>query len=336
MIAFITNNWMIKLGALLIAIALWSYTNGQVRVERSIIVQFSSDSIQRVPESYRVSSIQPEAFTVRVSVPISQASALRTTITPRLQLEPDALQRGQQRFPITTGMLGLHDDIRIERINPDTIRDVRVELALITEDYLPVEIPQLQGVPAGVNATMALEPTRVRVRSTREQYEAMLERNQRVTYQPIIFNDIDPALKKMRTEKIILVAQGTQLDVIDTVTATITFSPANTARREVAVPVQILAPRDFHTRFTIELSQPQVVLTLHGPGPLLQTLQPETELTAYVTLRSSIESGIPVEMSVGLLGPVWMSYDPVVIRVTATLVSARPMPENPTPAAGLP
>ena len=336
MIAFFTNNWMIKLGALLIAIALWSYTNGQVRVERLIIVQFTNDAIQRVPDSYRISSIQPDAFTVRVSVPVNQAGALRTTITPRLQLESDATQRGYQRFSITNGLLGLNDDMRIERINPDTVRDVRVELALITEEYLPVEIPQLQGVPKGINATLALEPTRVRVRSTREQFEAMLARNQKVTYQPITFSDVDPALHKTRTEKIKLVAQDTHLEVIDTVTATITFSPGNTAQREVAVPVRLLAPRDFYTRFSIELSQPQVVLTLRGPGPLLQALQPETELTAYVNLRTTMESGIPVDMSVGLLGPVWMSYDPVTIRVTATLVSARAVSEGQTPAAGLP
>ncbi len=336
MIAFFTNNWMIKLGALLIAIALWSYTNGQVRVERTIIVQFSNDAVQRVSDSYRISSIQPEAFTVRVSVPVNQAGALRTTITPRLQLDSDAMQRGYQRFSITNGMLGLNDDIRIERINPDSVRDVRVELALITEDYLPVEIPQLQGVPAGINATLALEPTRVRVRSTREQFEVMLARNQKVIYQPIIFNDVDPALQKPRTEKIKLVAQDARLEVIDTVTATITLSPGNTAQREVAVPVRILASRDFYSRFTIELSQPQVVLTIRGPGPLLQALQPETELTAYVNLRSTMESGIPTDMSVGLLGPVWMSYDPVSIRVTTTIAGARPATENQTPAAGLP
>jgi hypothetical protein len=326
MISFFTNNWMIKLGALLIAIALWTYTNGQVRVERTITVQLSHDSIQRVPDSYRISSIQPQVFSVRVSVPVSQVSSLRSTFTPHLQLDSDAPQRGHQSFPITVGMLELNDDIRIEHINPDSVSDVRVDLALITEAYLPVETPQLQGVPNGINATMALEPTRVRVRLTREQFDVMQRQNQRITYEPIVLADIDPAMQKERTEKMILVVKDTQLEVVDSVTATVTLSPGNTSRREVAVPVQILAPRDFHSRFRIELSQPQVVLTLRGPDALLQALQPEADLTAYVTIRSSLEPGIPVESSVRLLGPSWMMYDPVVIRVTAVLAAARPSP----------
>ncbi len=336
MMSFFTTNWTIKLGAFLIAIALWSYTNGQVRVERQITVQFSPESIAKVPESYRVNSIEPEAFTVRLSVPISQTSSLRSTLSPRLVMDADAPQQGGQAFPITIGMLGLNDDIRIEQINPDSIREVTVGLSLITEDYLSVEVPSLSGIPEGVNASMALEPTRVRVRATGEQFKAMKEKNQRVTYEPIVLSDIDPTQLKSRTEKIILVAQQSHFDIIDTVTATITLTPGNSGRREVAVPIQILAPRDFHTRFSIELSQPQVVLTLHGPEQLLQSLQPETEITAYITLRSTIEPGIPLEASVGILGPVWMTYDPVSVRVTANLVGTRPATDNTTPAAGSP
>jgi hypothetical protein len=294
---------MIKLVAFLIAIALWSYTNGQVRVERSITVQITPESILKVHESYRVTKIEPEGFTVRVSVPVNLSSSLRPTISPRLVIDSDAPQRGEQRFPITIGMLELNDDIRIERINPESIRDVRVELSLITEDYLPVDVPTLSGVPDGINASIALEPTRVRVRATRDQLLAMQQRNQRVSFEPIVLNDVDPAQQKTRIEKVILVAQDNQLDVVDTVTATIALTPSNTARREVAVPVQILAPRDFHSRFTIELSQPQVVLTLHGPEQLLQNLQPESEITAYVSLRSTIEPGIPMEATVGILHP---------------------------------
>lgn len=336
MISFITNNWTIKLGAFLIAVALWSYTNGQVRVERSLTVQITPEAILKVPENYRVTSIEPEGFTVRVSVPISLSSSLRSTISPRLVIDSDAPQRGEQRFPITIGMLELNDDIRIERINPESVSEVRVGLSLITEDYLPVDVPTLNGVPEGINASMALEPTRVRVRATRDQFQAMQARNQRVSFEPITLTDVDPAQLKTRTEKIVLVAQDSQLDVVDKVTATITLTPANTARREVAVPVQLLAPRDFHTRFTLELSQPQVVLTLHGPEQLLQSLQPETEITAYITLRSTIEPGIPMEASIGVLGPVWLTYDPVSVRVTANLVGTRPAADSAAPAGGLP
>jgi len=48
-------------------------------------------------------------------------------------------------------------------------------------------------------------------------------------------------------------------------------------------------------------------------------LQPDSELTAYVVLRPTIELGVPVEVPVGVLGPTWATYDPVTIRVTVTL-----------------
>jgi hypothetical protein len=79
-----------------------------------------------------------------------------------------------------------------------------------------------------------------------------------------------------------------------------------------------------------------VVLTLHGPEQLLQNLQPESEITAYVSLRSTIEPGIPMEATVGILGPTWMTYDPISVRVTANLITNRPAADSPPPAAGLP
>jgi YbbR domain-containing protein len=329
MIGRLTEHWELKLVALVIAVALWLYTNGQVRVERSITVVVNASAVQSLPADYRVSEIQPQGFTVKVSVPMSQAGSLRTPLIPNLVISGDAVLRGEQRFPITGSLLGLDDDLRIDRIEPENVREIRVAFALITEDYLPVEVPAIKGLPDGIQATLAIEPTRVRVRGTREQLDGLKVKGQRLTFDPIVLDGVDPTLQAQRREIVTLTNRDPQIEVIDRVTATVTLTPQQGSTKEVAVPVQILAPKDFTSRFVIELSQPQVVLALHGPASLLSGLQPESELTAYIALRPTIELGVPVEVPVGVLGPTWATYDPVTIRVTVSLP-----PNKAAPAPG--
>jgi hypothetical protein len=324
MMSVLTSNWTIKLGALLIALALWSYTNQQVRIERTLTVQITHDAIQKVPDGYRVTSISPENFTVRVSVPISQSSTLRPTITPRLTIDAEASQKGEQRFPVTVGTLGLSEDIRIEWLDMDTEKEIRVAMQLVTEDYLPIQLPKLEGVPANIQATMVLEPTRVRIRSTREQFQLMHERNQRISFAPITLSDIDPQMLQAKTEKVVLVPQQTDLDIVDKVTATITLTPGMRAKRTISVPIKLLAPLDFSARYRMELSSPQVAITIHGPEALLYDLLPENDVTAYVLIRSAGETGIARDVAVALIGPSWMTYDPVTIRATTHMASSHP------------
>ncbi len=328
--ARLIEHWELKLVALVIAVALWLYTNGQVRVERTLNVIINQSAVQSLPTDYRVNVIEPQSFTVKVSVPMNQAGNLRNPIIPNLQISGNAVRDGEQRFPITSSLLGLDDDLRIERIEPETVREIRVAFALITEDYVLVEAPTISGLPDGIQASLAIEPTRVRVRGTREQLDGFKARGQRLVFDPIVLDGIDPTLQVVRKEVVALTHKDTQLEVMDRVTATVTLSPQQGATKEVSVPVQILAPKDFTSRFAIELSQPQVVLALHGPASLLSGLQPETELTAYVVLRPTIELGVPVEIPVGVMGPTWATYDPVTIRVTVNVLPVRPAPEAPT------
>lgn len=325
--ARLVEHWELKVVALVVAVALWLYTNGQVRIERSVNVVVSPSAVQSLPDGYRVTSITPPNFTIKISVPVSQVGSLRNSLVPHLLISGDAVLRGEQSFAITSRMLGLEDDLRIDRIEPDGVHEIRVTFALITEDYLAVEVPQIVGLPPGIEASLLIEPTRVRVKGTREQLDGFKARNQRVAFDAIAFNGIDPALPTSRKEVVNLSPKDQQLDVIDPVTATITLSPQQGATKEVGVPVQILAPKDFTSRFSIELSQPQVVIGLDGPANLLAGLRPETELTAYVALRSTIELGVPVEVPVGVLGPTWATYKPVTIRVTVNLLpTAKPSP----------
>jgi hypothetical protein len=321
LVSKLTNNWTIKLGALLIALALWSYTNQQVRIERTLTVHINRDSIQKVPDGYRVTSIYPETFTVRVSVPISHASTLRPTITPRLTIDAEASQKGEQRFPVTVDTLGLSEDIRIEWLNLETEREIRVALQLVTEEYLPVQLPKIEGVPASIQSTIVLEPTRVRIRSTRAQFQDMIDRNQRITFAPITLTDIDPQMQQAKIEKVVLVPQQTDLDMVDQVTATITLTPGMRAKRTISVPVHLLTPPDFHTRYRVELGSPQVAITIQGPEALLYDLQPDEDVTAYVMLRSTGEAKMVRDVEIAVRGPTWMTYEPMTIRVTTQVIA---------------
>jgi hypothetical protein len=90
------------------------------------------------------------------------------------------------------------------------------------------------------------------------------------------------------------------------------------------VPIKLLAPLDFSARYRMELSSPQVAITIHGPEALLYDLLPENDVTAYVLIRSAGETGIARDVAVALIGPSWMTYDPVTIRATTHMASSHP------------
>lgn len=338
MIRFFVEHWELKVVALVIAIALWIYTNGQVRIERTLIVHLPDSAVQSLPETHRVTEIQPQAreFTIKISIPESLLHSLKSeAVVPKLVIGADALQTGAQSFPITNRILGLDDDIRIERVEPASVKEIRVLFAAVVEDYLPIEIPRLIGVPEGLESTVALEHTRVRVRGTREQIDRFRQANLKLIPEPIALDDIDPLLQQPRQEQVKLAVRNARLEVLDPVTATIVLKPVSGSRQVVSLPVQVLASRDFCTRFQVELSQPQVAITVHGPENLLRALRPETDLTAYVNLRRGLEPNVAQEVPVGLLAPSWLSWDPATVRVTATLLQAKaPQDVNPaTPAS---
>ncbi len=67
----LVEHWELKVVALVIAVALWLYTNGQVRIERSVNVVVAPSAVLSLPDGYRVTSITPQNFTINISVPVS-------------------------------------------------------------------------------------------------------------------------------------------------------------------------------------------------------------------------------------------------------------------------
>ncbi|MBA3939383.1 MAG: hypothetical protein H0X38_18190 [Planctomycetes bacterium] len=318
--SFLREHWELKLVALVIAIALWIYTNGQVRIVRPLLVRVTPAAVQSLPEDYRVATVEPAQFTVFVNLPEGMLHVLRSDLAvPRLVIAADSLGKGRQSFPITNRLLGLDEDFRIERVDPDGVKEITVAFDRVDQDEVPVEIPQLLGVPEGIEAAIALSRTRVKVRGAHTLLQSAREHGQRILFKPIALGDIDKALATMREERLELTPLETGIEVMEPVVATVTLRPAEGGKQVVSLPVQIMAPRDVLGRFQFEISQAQVALTIRGPLNVLRTLHPETDLGAYVTLRASVEPGVAQELPVTLVAHDGLTADPATVRVTATL-----------------
>jgi hypothetical protein len=311
----ITEHWELKLVALAIAVALWLYTSGQVRAERTITVQVRASAVAALPDRYRVSAVEPQAFSVQVSIPESQVAALRAQVVPRFEIAAESLAAGEQIFPITAAALGLEGDVRIVRVVPETVRDIRVRFDAIAEDYLALEVPRLAGIPEGIEAAVVLDRTRVRVRGTREQLDALKGRGARIAFAPLRLDDVDPGLAQERQDVLKLVAREAPCEVVDPITATVTLRPSAGSRLVVSLPIQVLMPPGAEANLRVVLAQPQVSLAVRGPENLLKALRPESELTAYVDLHEGFAAGAAREVPVRILGPGWLVSDPLSVRV---------------------
>jgi hypothetical protein len=338
MIKLLTAHWELKLVALVIAIALWLYTNGQVLHERTLVVRLPDSAVHSLPDGYRITDIQPAAreFSVKISLPENMLHSLTAdAVVPRLVISADALSSGMQTFPITNRILGLDDDIRIVRVDPESVQSIRVLFAAVTADYLPVASPRLIGVPQGLEATVVLDQTRVRVSSTRAEIDHLRQSEQKLAPEPIVFDDLDPLLPQVRQERLKLTIRNPKLTVLDQVTATILFRPVTTTRTVVSLPVHVLALHEVFSRYQIDLSQPVVSVTVHGPENLLHALHPDTDLIAYVNLSQLPQPGIPVDVPVTVIAPPQISSDAVTIRVTISMLQqpAAPVLTSPTPTS---
>ncbi len=336
MIRLLTAHWELKLVALVIAIALWLYTNGQVRHERTIIVRLPDSAVQSLPEGYRITDILPQAreFSIKLSLPESMLHSLNAdAMVPRLVISADALSSGQQSFAVTNRILGLDDDIRIVRVEPESVQEIRVLFAAVTADYLAVEQPRLLGVPEGVEATVVLDQTRVRVRSTRQEIDRLLQANQRLVPEPVVLSDLDPQLQQVRTERLRLTIVNPKLTVLDQVTATIMLKPVVTVRQALSLPVHVLAASEVFARYQIAISPPVATITVRGAENVLHALHPDTDLTAYINLNHLPQPGVPLELPVLVVGPGQLSYEAGQVRVTISMLQPQSLPVvEPVPA----
>lgn len=313
----ITAHWELKLVALVIALGLWQYTNGQVRVDRSIRVVVGDAAVQSLSSNrFQVTGIEPREFVVHVSTPTNLEKTFRTDeLVPRLVVDADALDKGRQEFPLGNRVLGLNDDIRIV-FESDTPRSIVVTWDQVEEGYLPVEPPLLEKTPAGLEAAITLDRTRVKVSGARSRLETLRQEQHRVRFLPVVLDDVDPLLTGVREERLVLKDQDPLVRTTQEVRATITLRPRAGTPRTVSLPVAVLVPADQVGAGRLELAPERVVLTLRGPENLLAALAPEKDLAVFVRLLKQPDLDAAQELPVELLAPAWLSADPVKVTVT--------------------
>jgi len=317
---WVLSNWQIKLVALSLAVALWFYTSGQARVERTLTVVVRAEAVRNLPAGARIAEITPREFTVEVDGPMTVLQELRSdAILPRLELAGRALDEGRQDFPITNQVLGLPADVRIQRINPTSVDAIRVTLGRVVQRDLLVEPPELEHVPPGLAANLTLGESRVQITGPLNAVADLVARHPRLRFLPVSLADVDPLNDKPTTLRLALKADAPAAIEVPPVFAEVTLRPVDAVRQQVGLPVHLLAAPDFLAKHRVELSQPQVVVSVRGPRNLLAALKPET-LSAYVNLRRTLELNQPQELPVEVLGPPWLSADPVVVRVTVSVL----------------
>ena len=328
---WVLDNWQIKLVALSLAVALWFYTSGQARVERTLTVSVAVAAVRNLPAGARIAEITPREFTVEVDGPMIVLQELRSDpILPRLDLAGGALDEGRQDFPITNQVLGLPADVRIQRINPSSVTAITVTLGRVIEKEMLVEAPELEHVPAGLAPNLNLEESRLLITGPENALKDLLARHPRLRFLPVSLKDANPLIDQPTSLRVTLVPDVPASITVPPVHAVIVLKPVDAVRQQVGLPVHLLAQPDFLAKHQVQLSQPQVVMTVRGPRNLIATLTPAT-VAAYVDLRRPLELNQPQEVTVEILGPPWLTADPVTLRVTISLIVPRTN-EAPSPA----
>lgn len=318
----ITSHWELKAVALVLAVALYVYTSGQVRVEKTFTVSITDAAVKGLPSDYQVVGITPRDFKVQLSVPSSRLADLESeTILPRLEIRPEQLTAEEASWPLTSAVLRLSNDIRIQATEPPDLREIMVRLDRVTEGTLPAEPPHLAGLPAGLDATVRLDQTLLRVAAGGDVLDVLSRDHERVRFQDVDLRSIDSGLATERQERLVLTPLAPALEtpyrVLDPVTAVVVIRPLQGVPKELSAPVKLLAGKDVLRSMEVSVTPPRVALTVRGPENRLAALNVE-ELTAYVRLPDDIapdQAGhdLPVEV----LAPAWLVVEPATVRVTA-------------------
>ena len=316
---FLTAHWDLKLVALVLAVALWIYTSGQVRTERTVDVLMSTELIGGLGENYQITSMTPSQFRVTLSVPANRWALLPANdqLSPRLEVRSEVLQNRQQEFPVTSSMLGIPSDIRIVRTEPENLRAVAVHWDYIIEDALPAEPPPLANVPPGLEAEAHLDRDQVKVRAAADVIAHERQDLNRVRFQPIDLSAVNVKISGTQSIHVELSpVANLPYKVMHTETATIELRPVPQSLSLPAMPVAVLLPARYVGKLTVTLFPARVNLLVHGPENLIKALKPDSEIQAYVDLRQGLEIAGSQDVTVQLLCPSWLGAEPLTVHVT--------------------
>jgi hypothetical protein len=296
---WIFGNWELKLVSLVVAVALWTYTSGQVRVEREILVELTPAQVTGLPSDLQVAAIEPSEFVAVLSIPTSKLGDLRDQVLhPQLSLPRDRRGPGDVEFILTGRMLGLDSDVRVLRTEPGEVRSVSVRLSAIAQAVLPAEAPLVVGLPVGIAADVRLDRTQVEVKGPRELVEQAHNASSSLRFQPIRLDGVDPFLASPREERVALRVADGQLTPVEPVIATVVLRPQRMATVSLRVPVPVLLAPGDAGRWRLDGEAPRVELRLTGPETVVRALRSE-DIVVWVDLHAGLAGGeheLPVQV----------------------------------------
>lgn len=283
---WLLGNWELKLVSLVVAVALWTYTSGQVRVERVVQVEFVPAQVAGLPADLQVAAVEPSEFSVVLSVPTSKLGEVREqTLRPALALPRDRRSPGDVELALTSRLLGLDPDIRVVRTEPGEVRAVTIRLSAIAQGVLAAEAPPVIGLPPGIAAEVRLDRTRVEVRGSREAVMQAETDGSVLRFVPVRLDGVDPFLAAPREERVALHPQEGPLVPVEPVIATIALHPARSASVVLRVPVPVLLDADKAGRYRIDGPPPQAEVRLTGPEAVVRAVRAE-DVIAWADLRA--------------------------------------------------
>lgn len=295
---WLLGNWELKLVSLVVAVALWTYTSGQVRVERQILVELTPAQISGLPAVLQVSAVEPAEFVAVLSVPTSKLGELRDQVLrPQIELPRDRREAGDIELGLTGRLLGLDSDIRVIRTEPGEVRSVTIRLSALAFATLAAEAPAVVGLPIGIAASVRLDRTQVEVSGPAERVTAAEAIGAPLRFAPIHLDGIDPGLTAPREERVAMRVTAGQLTPVEPVLATVTLQPARSSTVVLRVPVSVLLAPGESGRWRVEGEAPTVEVRLSGPDAVVRALQVE-DIVAWIDLRQGVPEAGEHEMPV--------------------------------------
>ena len=314
------GNWELKLVSLVVAVALWTYTSGQVRVERQILVELTPAQVSGLPGDLQVLAIEPAEFVAVLSVPTSKLDALRDQVLrPTIELPRERREPGDIELALTSRLLGLDSDFRILRTEPGEVRSLTVRLSGLAFATLAAEAPAVLGLPSGISAEVKLGRTRVEVRGPRERIAAAEAAATVLRFAAIRLDGIDPALAAAREERVVLRVGEGQLTPVEPVLATVTLRPARSATVVLRVPLALLFAPGEAGRWRVEGEAPVAEVRLSGPEVVVRALKAE-DLTAWIDLHQGPLTAGEHELAVLIQAPEAVQAEAGRIRVRLAAV----------------
>ena len=126
---WLTKHLELKIVALVMAVAVWSYTRGQSRTEITVPVLIDPQAVI-LPPGQSLAGVDWREFRIVLSVPREELPNVPPLIEPdRIYLRRESVSDQRIVVPVTSRMLGLDPDWRLMRTEPEGAGSLIVRLS---------------------------------------------------------------------------------------------------------------------------------------------------------------------------------------------------------------